>query len=96
MTIPALQPWWCVLLLVVGFCCLFFYLFHKVIVRASPNGPEIITAHVGDTRAMMRVDGKVVSLTIDHDLKDKAERDRVEKRGGVVEMYFRHFSFFCS
>jgi serine/threonine protein phosphatase PrpC len=29
----------------------------------------------------------VVALTTDHDLSDKAERERVEKRGGVVEMF---------
>ncbi len=28
----------------------------------------------------------VIGLTVDHELADKLERERVEKRGGVVEM----------
>lgn len=51
------------------------------------NKGEMICAHVGDSRAVARVQGKPVELTKDHDpdpLANKDEKERVEKRGGKV------------
>ena len=46
-------------------------------------GQELLVAHVGDCRAVLTsVDGSVVLLTKDHNIKNYRERERVIKEGG--------------
>lgn len=49
---------------------------------------EMICAHVGDSRASGKVAKSDVEFTIDHDPGvNKAEKERVEKRGGTVSFH---------
>ena len=58
-----------------------------VTVSFTPKG-EMVCAHAGDSRAIARVGGKALELTLDHDADpkvNKAENARVLERGGKVE-----------
>jgi len=47
----------------------------------------IITANVGDSRAVLSRDSKALDLTVDHKPNDPRERSRVEDMGGNVKWY---------
>ncbi|GMH48157.1 hypothetical protein TrRE_jg1553, partial [Triparma retinervis] len=47
----------------------------------------IVTANVGDSRAVLSRDGKAVDLTVDHKPNDKRERERIKSLGGKVSWF---------
>jgi len=46
---------------------------------------RLVTAHAGDTRAVMVRGGAAKALTRDHKPNDKKEKDRIKRAGGMVE-----------
>ena len=48
---------------------------------------QLITAHVGDSRAVMVTDDSSFDLTIDHKPSNPSEKERVELQGGEIIQY---------
>jgi len=57
---------------------------HKI---ASSKKTVLISANVGDSRAVLCRSGKAIDLTKDHKPNDPEERERVESLGGRVEWF---------
>ena len=57
---------------------------HKI---ASSKKTVLISANVGDSRAVLCRSGKAIDLTKDHKPNDPEERERVENLGGRVEWF---------
>jgi protein phosphatase 1L len=47
-------------------------------------GDRLLVANVGDSRAVVCIDGKAIALSIDHKPNRTDERQRIEDAGGVV------------
>jgi serine/threonine protein phosphatase PrpC len=58
-----------------------------VVVHQGPGGGHIITANVGDSRAVLGRGGKAIDLTKDHKPNCPTELERIEKLGGNVRWY---------
>jgi serine/threonine protein phosphatase PrpC len=56
---------------------------------ASSNNTVLISANVGDSRAVLCRAGKAIELTRDHKPNDPDERRRIEGLGGKVEWFGR-------
>ncbi len=50
------------------------------------NSVELHIAHVGDSKALMCRQGKVVRLTQDHKPTDSKEKDRIKSAGGTIKV----------
>lgn len=48
------------------------------------NSVQLVTAHVGDSRALVYRKGEVALLTRDHDPEDRSERERVINERGII------------
>ena len=47
----------------------------------------IVSANVGDSRAVLSRQGKAKDLTVDHKPNDKREKSRIKKLGGKVSWF---------
>eukprot|EP00920_Eleutheroschizon_duboscqi_P019151 GHVT01045351.1.p1 GENE.GHVT01045351.1~~GHVT01045351.1.p1 ORF type:complete len:418 (+),score=109.24 GHVT01045351.1:1295-2548(+) len=50
----------------------------------TDGGLRLVTAHCGDSRAVLCRGGQAVALTLDHKPNNRLERERIERAGGVV------------
>lgn len=53
--------------------------------NAADGSRSIVSANVGDSRAVLGRRGRAVDLTTDHKPNDRAERARIEALGGTVD-----------
>ncbi|CAD8067011.1 unnamed protein product [Paramecium primaurelia] len=58
-------------------CCL-------TLLRKEDNKRKCYIANLGDTRAVMNIDGKAVRMTVDHKGIDPEEQVRVKREGGTI------------
>lgn len=56
-----------------------------LVLHGGPDGPKLICANAGDSRAMVSRLGKVVDLSEDHKPGDAGETARITKAGGFVK-----------
>jgi len=56
-----------------------------LVLHGGPDGPKLICANAGDSRAMVSRLGKVVDLSEDHKPADAGETARITKAGGFVK-----------
>jgi len=56
-----------------------------LVLHGGPDGPKLICANAGDSRAMVSRLGKVVDLSEDHKPGNAGETARITKAGGYVE-----------
>lgn len=70
-------------------CCPFSVDDGSTVVSAFVNKAknQLITAHVGDSRAVMVTDDSSFDLTIDHKPSNPSEKERVELQGGEIIQY---------
>ena len=55
------------------------------LINENEKEKKLYVANIGDCRAVLSRDGKVVALSRDHKASDKKEKERVKKAGGEVK-----------
>ena len=56
-----------------------------IVLIVKENEEKVVyIANVGDTRAITTIDGEVKQITDDHNVKNEAEKERIEKTGGFI------------
>lgn len=54
------------------------------LIRKEQNARRLYVANLGDTRAVLNLDGKAMRLTVDHKATDPDEQMRVKREGGEI------------